>query len=193
MSGSRSVEEEPERLCSGAGCPQASRPVMEGPSNRAIALSPQGARKLGIYPLMPSLLGWGLPLRTELLPPAQGKPSGCETEWLEPSYRAMASNPRNRPPSGAGRGLGKSSSSSIGLQGDFQLQGRLASGVLGVVLVSFTNSWHPFHREVGLNGLFPQNPGRPVTAFVRRLAQSELVGETWPPFTGAKEKQFGVK
>ena len=85
MSGSRRDEEEPERLCSGAGRPQASRPVMAGPFNRAIALSPQGVGKLGIYPLMPSVLGWGLPLRMELLPPAQGKPSGCETERPEPS------------------------------------------------------------------------------------------------------------
>ena len=69
----------------------------------------------------------------------------------------MASDPQNRPPSGARRGLGKSSSSGIGLQGDLQLQDRLASGVLGVVLVSFTNSWHPFHREVGLNGLSPES------------------------------------
>ena len=124
--------------------PPGQPPTMVVLPDTAIALSLQGARKLGIYLLTPSLLGWGLPLRTELLPPTQGKPSGCETERPEPPRRATASNPQNRRPSGAGRGC-----SSVSLQGDFQLQNRLVSGVLGVVLVSLANSWHPFHREVG--------------------------------------------
>lgn len=128
------------RSCPPPGQP----PALAAPPDTAIALTLQGVRKLGIYPLTPSLLGWGLPLRTELLPPAQGKRSGCETERPEPPRRATASNPQNPRPSGAGRGR-----SSVGLQGAFQLQNRLVSGVLGVVLVSFANSWHPFHREVG--------------------------------------------
>ena len=51
-----------------------------GPLDYASEVSCQGTASQGIYLLTLSLIGWGLPLRAELLPTPQRKPSRGETD-----------------------------------------------------------------------------------------------------------------